>query len=655
MTRTLGLSVSAVTFAFCLLLAAPGLTWMDGGELALAAGAMGVAHPPGEPAYLVFAKLAALLPVGDLPFRLTLLSAATVALAAGLLASIVEQATRIALAGLVAGLLLGLAPATVLQGVRPELYGLTLACGLLSVRCLQLGGRRGVALAVLPLCVAGAVHHAMLVAALPGLALLATGRGRGSFRAGLACAVLLVIPALLQFAWLPLRSITDPAIDFGSPRSWDRIVYTVSAAGYGRSFQVTGSQVVDNLFAHLRMFRADLGLGALALALFALPSLWRGRKRHVLAGLLLIGVGVLPTVLQGLFKESNPDARGYLLGSYAVLCAAAGFGAQRLMVRVRRSAMPAAPWVGFLLIFGLALPPLTASLRSADHSGRFLPHRIGSALLDGAAPGSVILTGGDSWVFPPLYLRYWEGRRPDVSVIPLHMLEPGTLAGYAARGAPVPAALEADEIAGLAASPTPLSSEMLLAALLEGGRISRVVHVNEVWLPPELLARRRPAGLLYRLDSMFPDDGEAEERLWTETLEPALADPRYSDDDFGQGVLGRRYGARGAFERSAGHLERTGEAWRRGSRLDLDDSAIIQLMRYRFDQGQVRPSDPALASGVRRAQVALVEGRLDDATAAVAGVLSADPFDHTASLLAERLYSLGYHAAPGVAGPGAGP
>ncbi len=31
------------------------------------------------------------------------------------------------------------------------------------------------------------------------------------------------------------------------------------------------------------------------------------------------------------------------------------------------------------------------------------------------------------------------------------------------------------------------------------------------------------------------------------------------------------------------------------------------------------------------------------------------PGIYTASLLAERLYSLGYHAAPGVAGPGAGP
>ena len=60
-------------------LGAAGTTWYDGAELALAAATLGVAHPPGEPGYLVLASLAALVPVGDVSFRLTLLSAGTMA------------------------------------------------------------------------------------------------------------------------------------------------------------------------------------------------------------------------------------------------------------------------------------------------------------------------------------------------------------------------------------------------------------------------------------------------------------------------------------------------------------------------------------------------------------------------------------------------
>ncbi len=50
MTSVLPVLIGALSFAFYMAMAAPGLTWFDGGELALAAGTMGVAHPPGEPA-----------------------------------------------------------------------------------------------------------------------------------------------------------------------------------------------------------------------------------------------------------------------------------------------------------------------------------------------------------------------------------------------------------------------------------------------------------------------------------------------------------------------------------------------------------------------------------------------------------------------------
>jgi len=660
-TRPIPLAVAGITFCACLLLAAPGLTWLDGGELALAAGTMGVAHPPGEPAWLVLAKLASLIPVGDLPFRLTLLSAFTVAAAAGLLAAIVNDAAGrlsgvpgagVPLAGLIAGLSFGLAPATMLQGVRPELYGLTIALGLASVRALQLGGRRGVALAVLPLAVAGAVHHAMLVAALPGLALLATGRGRGSFRAGIASAVLLVVPALLLFAWLPLRSVTDPVLDFGSPRSWPRIVHHVTAAGYARSFHPTEGQLTANLLTHLRMFRADLGLLALLLGLYALPTAWRRRRRYVVAALLVVAVGVLPTVLQGLFREDNPDARGYLLGPVAVLCAGAGIGAAALLSRIRGAAPAMAPWAGTALILALVVPPGLASLRTADHSGRFLPARVGAALLDGAAPGALVLPGGDSWAFPPLYLRYWEGRRADVHVVPLHMLDPGSLPRLAARGVPVPDQLSATARRRVAEAPPGLAPEHLLLALAEEGQLGATVQVNEVFLPPYLLGSRSPDGLLYRLGEPSPRQAEAEERLWRSTMEPALRDPAYPSDRVGHGVVSRRYAGRGGFHRSRGEPEAAGLAWQRGSWLEPDDSAMIQLMRWRFDQGlEAEAHGEETDRLVRRAAEATMQGRLADAERDVRAVLARHPIHPEALLLAERLYSLGVQAAAPVPMP----
>ena len=52
---------------------APG--WLDAPELVAASFSLGVSHPPGHPAYILFSHLFALLPIGSVAFRLALFSA----------------------------------------------------------------------------------------------------------------------------------------------------------------------------------------------------------------------------------------------------------------------------------------------------------------------------------------------------------------------------------------------------------------------------------------------------------------------------------------------------------------------------------------------------------------------------------------------------
>src|SRR5207253_272577 len=81
--------VLLLTLACYLRTLAPTITWRhgggDGGDLAAAVAAFGIAHPPGYPAYVLLGHLVAALPLGgDLAYRLNLLSAAGAALAAAL-------------------------------------------------------------------------------------------------------------------------------------------------------------------------------------------------------------------------------------------------------------------------------------------------------------------------------------------------------------------------------------------------------------------------------------------------------------------------------------------------------------------------------------------------------------------------------------------
>ena len=634
--------VAGAVFLLNMLLAAPGLTWLDGGEFVATVGPMGVSHPPGQPAYMVLATIAGLLPIGELAFRLSVFSAVCAAGAAGLTAALVSRgAARIVglpgdlpLAGLVAGLLIGVSPALAMQGGRPELYALALLLGMMAVACIQMGGRRGLALAIVPLCVVGAVHHAMLVAAIPGLFLLALGRG--SLRPAIVTTLALLPFGLGQFAWLPLRSATLPPFDFGAPRTLDRVIHAVTAAGYARSFRLDGAQLVRNVRQHLGVAWDDLGGLALVAAAVGAFVLWRARRRRaLLAGAAFIVVGAAPTALQGIFSPNNPDAHGYLLGPLTVLAAAAGVGVWVLVDAARRQTR-LAPWLSGALLLGIVGAPLLGTLGAANHSRLIAPRVLAAAVLDAAPPGAVLLLGGDSWQFPASAARYVERRRPDVHVLGLHMLDPVSLADARARGVPLPA------VELPVTPPRGLMPEYLLLAILHAG-VDVPVVVNDFSLPPQLLKNRVPMGLLHQVAGPLSSAPRGERDV-VRVLDDVLVGPGWVRDTLGQEVVARRHMARGGYHLQRGDRDAALSLFARGKALTTDPWNMIHLAHYRLDTGALRPGPWPEDAAVEAAAARMLQGDLVTARQELDAVLAARPLHPGALLLAERLYSLGHYA-----------
>src|SRR5207245_4090063 len=73
--RVRGLVLFAAVFTVYLWAAPPGLYWLDSGELTSAAVSLGVAHPTGFPLFCLLGKAAALAPLGEVAFRVDLMSA----------------------------------------------------------------------------------------------------------------------------------------------------------------------------------------------------------------------------------------------------------------------------------------------------------------------------------------------------------------------------------------------------------------------------------------------------------------------------------------------------------------------------------------------------------------------------------------------------
>ena len=248
----------------------PGLAFWDTGEYQAVGPLMGTAHPTGFPTWVLIAWLASVVlqPLGDPAFRMNLLAAICLGVAAGVTVDLTRVLTRSTALGIVAGLALGLTPAVWAIGTHAETHALHLA--LVAILLWLLVGwedrardpgdplrhaqsDRWLIGATFVFALAVGNHSlTLLLAPAVGLFVLAVDPSIWR-RPGLIarCAAVLIASLVVVYLELPLRAgpFRAPLV-YGTPETWDGFWYVVLAE------QFRGS-VVDPL--------GDLGTKALAL------------------------------------------------------------------------------------------------------------------------------------------------------------------------------------------------------------------------------------------------------------------------------------------------------------------------------------------------------------------------------------------------------
>jgi hypothetical protein len=395
---------------------APTLLPADAGEFQLVAGVLGIAHPPGYALYTLIGRLFALLPIGDVAYRLNLFGAVCAALTLAVLSRIVRQATGSTSAAVVAAALLGLSSTFWAQGTTANIRSLTaLFTGLCLLtatrwRQSQTPGR----LATLGLCFGLSVgHHASLGLLAPALLLyLLSARPRlplepKRWLPGLAV-FLLSFSVLL---YLPLRSSMGAPFDPTPIRSWGDFVRHVLASGFQGDMlhYRTWPALVARFGVWAQIMRLQFGPVLPWIALAALAPLIVKRWR---LALLLGGVWALNTLAAVTYRA--PQTVEYLIPSYVALAAMLGCGLG-LLARYWRPNPALYAGLLALIVLSIALyaGPNYASYAALheDRSAR----EYAEGVLRQAPQGAVILS---SWhrATPFWYLQQVESLRPDVAV-----------------------------------------------------------------------------------------------------------------------------------------------------------------------------------------------------------------------------------------------
>jgi hypothetical protein len=423
----------AAPLALYVATAARDLGPIDSGELAVVCANLGVAHPTGYPLYTMMGRLAALALPGATPIaRLNLLSALLAAVAC-LLAFLLFRAildklrprsgegSRDLLA-MGAAFLWAVHPALWSQAASNEVHALQaalIACLLWLVTADRAGDPfrwRVVTAYVLGLSFANHMSTAYLVPALAAGA-LADPADRSWLRDRrrlLLLAAAFLLPLGL-YAYLPLRSLREPLMDWGSPSSVPGFLRHVGGAQYRVWLFTSSASFRTNLLGFLREWWSPAGWVPVAAAVAGAVALAR-RDR---ATFLRLTLGFLVGMVWASGYDIH-DLEPYYAPARLCMAGLAVAGASYLLIGGRT-----APARAVLLFIPLVAAVALGALRweAQSRRGDRFVRLYAQTLLDRLPPDAILISRHwDMVVSPILYLQQVEGRRTDVTVIDTELL-----------------------------------------------------------------------------------------------------------------------------------------------------------------------------------------------------------------------------------------
>jgi len=400
------------------------VTGEDSGELITAAYTVGVAHPSGYPLWCILGKLATLLPLSTVAWRVAFLSASLGALTTALVFLTVTKLSGSRVGGAAAALLAGLSGEFWEQSVIAEVYTLNSllvsACVLLLL--LWYESRRDRWLYMFAVCYGLGLcnHHTMALLGPVFVAFVVYVEPRFWLRWRVyAWCTLMAVACLSLYAYLPIRSLANPPVDWGNPETWQAFKDVVTRQQYKFGFTEhprTLGRFATQLVTFLSLYSREFTLWLCWLPLPGVVLLWR-RSRS--ACLLLLAIAVTSSVGLILILNFDTDRQSLWLNNvfwipaYLMAAAFSGVAVGTVAERQKTSVARRFGWVAAPVIAALLLH---AHYVRNDKSSYLFADDFGRNILSSMEQDALYLPGADHATFPVLYLQVAEGFRTDVTL-----------------------------------------------------------------------------------------------------------------------------------------------------------------------------------------------------------------------------------------------
>jgi tetratricopeptide (TPR) repeat protein len=390
----------------------------DSGELTAAAFCLGNPHNSGYPLYCLIGKLFCLIPIGNIGFRMNLMSAAIGVVTVWLVYSIILRMVFSKVAAFVGAMALAFAPSFWSQTVSAEVYMLHAFFVALLIRLLlwwdetreQL--RLVVFVFVTGLSFGNHMQTVMLAPAV--LWMVFSGDRKALLQVkGFAILTVFFLAALLVYVYLPIRTDAGAAFHWGDPSTLDRFIAHVTGRDH-RGVYVFSLSPWD----YVLRARDVLGLlwsqfwGALIISLYGwLRCTWRWRLFWA-----LVVVGDLAFTL--FLNTISLEITVFMLPTAIVLAILMGTGLAHGLARVRGALA-----IGTRMEIGMKttcclFPVLSLMLNYSvsDQSRNYTAYDWAMDISRTVNSGATLFLEGDNNFFPVLYCRLAERFREDLKL-----------------------------------------------------------------------------------------------------------------------------------------------------------------------------------------------------------------------------------------------
>lgn len=398
---------------------------LDSAELSAGAYTLGLVHAPGYPLYLLLGKAFTFLPLGDVGFRLNLMSAVFGILTVWLVYDIARRLTGRPLVSLAAALLLSLSWYFWTDAIVAEVYTLQAAFTASLLWLLLIWRDRRGSKWLYAFALLAGLSFANFPATgliLPGLAVFIwlTDREVILEHRRLAAMAGLFGLGLLVYAYLPLRYLAKPAFNymghydgtgtFHPTNLTDPVILWQTFTGgpfKGLMFDYSFSEAIQQIGQFLYLLWGNFLAVGLPLGLIGLAYGWQ-RDRAV-----AISTGLMYLTYTAFFINYRAvDKHTMFLPSYVIWGLWVAWGCQALVEWTDSAWRPALR----AFLFAIVAVALLVNFPRADVSWDRRAYENAAEML-AAAESDALILGDWGYAAPIAYLQLTEGRRPDVKVI----------------------------------------------------------------------------------------------------------------------------------------------------------------------------------------------------------------------------------------------